>query len=202
MREVRVMVARMPTMLPKAKVDILGRVLSNRDDEEDCIRAETSQIMEEEEVKQRVQSRRAELALSCGAPLRVVGPDLTSTPRTEHGNLSEQTGAGAPPTRGRSRTRRPRPLGKRPASLEEEDEILRSSGTQAFAEDWNVSLETEANFEDAETTGPYPDRNNKHRCRGNQCPGVKSQGKYLQSSRTRTESGPGLDPQRGGTPTR
>ena len=61
--------------------DLLGRFLANRETAEDCVVAETSQILQQSEIDNRVKDREAELRFSCGGTLDVTGPDTTSTPR-------------------------------------------------------------------------------------------------------------------------
>ena len=85
-RELRVVLHRVASPSPR---DLLGRVLGNVDTEADLVRAETSQIIPDEEVQRRVDSRQAELALTCGIPLNLDNRDVSSTPRPECGGPGE-----------------------------------------------------------------------------------------------------------------
>ena len=64
-------------------LDLLDRVLIHMYDEEDCLRAETSRVLDDEEVHELLKSRKAELSLECGGPINIVEPDVTSTPRVD-----------------------------------------------------------------------------------------------------------------------
>ena len=63
-RDLRVMVRKMNPQAGQRREDILDRVLRVRETEEDIVRAETSQVMEDHEVRERIGRRRAELALT------------------------------------------------------------------------------------------------------------------------------------------
>lgn len=143
------MVARMPLKARKRREDILGRVLKNKDTEEDCIRAETSQVMVDEEVQERVRRRQAELALTCGAPLHINMPDVTSTPRADFGSVSESPGP-ILDRPGPSRRRSVRLLHKQSdnPSNNVERETLRSGRGHNQTLDWDVSIDDEAAQED------------------------------------------------------
>ena len=143
-REVRVVVKRIPGEHAQRSGDILSRVLHNTETEADCIRAETSQIMGEEEIQARVENRREELTFTCGRPLNLHAPDITSTPRPQCGSLDSyqlpyqgQSDRRATPEEGQ--LRRPRPLSKQTRKHDQHDEVLRSDGVH-YAEEWNVSL--------------------------------------------------------------
>ena len=69
----------------KPALDILDRVLVHMYDEEDCLRAETSRVLEEEEVRDLLEKRGNELSLTCDAPITITEPDVTSTPRADRG---------------------------------------------------------------------------------------------------------------------
>ena len=84
-KEMEALIKKMSPKVRLRKVDLLGRVLEGRDTEEDCVRAETSGILDDGEVNRRIHLRGSELTLSCGAPIVVGNPDVTSTPRPDCG---------------------------------------------------------------------------------------------------------------------
>ena len=170
-KELRVMVTRIPEKRRQRRNDILGRVLRNRDTEEDCIRAETSRIMDDEEVRQQKEKRRTELAFTCGGPLTVHHPDVTSTPRPDCGGLGDRQSQGAEhnvrdiaQTQHNMQLRRPRPTRYTVAAdwhIDDEEE-LRSGADQHFARDWNVSGEYEDAPRDDPMTAVGPADNNNN----------------------------------------
>ena len=146
-RDLKVIVTRLPTNTTGCENDLLGRILNNKDTEADCVRAETSRIMEEDEVRQHLRSRHSELAFSCGRPLQVRHPDVTSTPRPDCGGLNDTQSRSPRKERGRPGNKKPRTF-TTPYTVREEtgeDEILRSGADQQYAEGWNVSLDDLAN---------------------------------------------------------
>ena len=79
-------------------LDLLDRVLVHMFDEEDLVRAETSRFLDEREVQEQLEERKAELALCCDAPITLAAPDVTSTPRREPQTEERATNPSCPGT--------------------------------------------------------------------------------------------------------
>ena len=149
-RELRVVVRRIDDRGSVNNDDILGRMLSGRDTESDCVQAETSRHLDDAEVIGTVQDRQAELTLTCGVPMPVGEPDVTSTPRPHDGSTYTT------PTQGPRRPRMGRSSAPRPARISEELEILRSDKPNDRDQPWNISLEMDGQEEDHAATIPSP----------------------------------------------
>ena len=139
-RELRVLIERLPERDDLQGEDLLGRVLRKKDSEEDCVRAETSQILGEAEVRRRVEDRRDELALSCGLTDGVGHPDVSSTPR----HLGAATDMMPPEMHsGPGQGTQGHPL----YQDVDDREVLRSG---RHSDQWNVSLEPDQDMHDEE----------------------------------------------------